>query len=80
MIVIVLLQEIFCDERGAAYDDDEYKNDLIENEDGNAEARNGSTEILTSSELLPLDVHPVKAGLATDDATDMNFSEDEESE
>lgn len=37
-------------------------------------------EILTSSEMLPLDDNPVKAGLATDDAADMNFFDDEESE
>ncbi|KAJ0035526.1 hypothetical protein Pint_24188 [Pistacia integerrima] len=60
------------DENGTAYDD-EYKDDIIDDyEDGNAEGKYGSMELLSMA-----DMEPAKAGAATDDAGDMNFFDDE---
>lgn len=75
----MFLQEIFCNEAATAHDYI-YEDDLIDDEeDGNArETRNGSTEFLTSSDMEPLDINPLKiGGAATDDAADINFFDDE---
>lgn len=60
------------EENGTAYDD-EYKDDMIDDyEDGNAEGRYRSMELLSMA-----DMELVKVVSATDDAADMNIFDDE---
>ncbi|PSR92451.1 Alanine--tRNA ligase [Actinidia chinensis var. chinensis] len=60
---------------------DAYENDLIEYEDGNAEGKKGSLEMVTLADVEPLDVNPPRnAGTATDDDADLNFLDDDLSE
>lgn len=57
---------------------DAYENDLMEYEDGTADGRKASLEMVTLSSVEPLDiVNPASAGVATDDDTDLNFLGDD---
>lgn len=55
--------------------DDVYENDLIEYED--AEARKGSLEAMTLTDMVPLLCNTANAGAATDDDADFNFLDDD---
>ena len=57
---------------------DAYENDLMQYEDGTADGRKASLEMVTLSSVEPLDiVNPASAGVATDDDTDLNFLGDD---
>ncbi|KAG8373213.1 hypothetical protein BUALT_Bualt11G0000200 [Buddleja alternifolia] len=58
---------------------DAYENDLLEFEDGNAESRKGSVEMVALADVVePLDENPNAA--ASDDDPDLNFLDDDMSD
>ncbi|XP_059435153.1 uncharacterized protein LOC132168095 [Corylus avellana] len=58
---------------------DAYENDLVDYQDGTAEARKGCLELANMADIKPLDVNPANSGAATDDddAADIDFLDDD---
>lgn len=56
---------------------DSYENDLVDYQDGTAEVRKGSLELVSLTDVESLDAIPANAGAATDDEADINFFEDD---
>ncbi|OVA16657.1 zinc finger protein [Macleaya cordata] len=55
-----------------------YENELNENEDGNAEARNNHMELVKLADVVePLEVHRANTVAATDDDDDLDFLDDD---
>lgn len=71
----VYLQEVLYTEMDQA---DAYENELMEYEDGSADGRKASMEMVTLASMEPLDiVNPATASGATDDDADLNFLDDD---
>ncbi|KAK7830263.1 hypothetical protein CFP56_028349 [Quercus suber] len=56
---------------------DSYDNDLVDYQDGTAEARKGSLELVSLTDVESLDAIPANAAAATDDEADINFFDDD---
>lgn len=85
--IIDAQKQAFPEDKKIVFNDmeqeDTYENDLIEYEGGNAEARKGSMEMVTLTDVGPLDVDPpTNLGTASDDdeekeGADLDFLDDE---
>lgn len=58
---------------------DSYDNDMVDYQDGTAEARKGSLELVSLTDVESLDAIPANAAAAaaTDDEADINFFDDD---
>lgn len=56
---------------------DSYDNDLVDYQDGTTEARKGSLELVSLTDVESLDAIPANAAAATDDEADINFFDDD---
>lgn len=56
---------------------DSYDNDLVDYQDGTTEARKGTLELVSLTDVESLDAIPANAAAATDDEADINFFDDD---